>query len=175
MTMVLTMRSAKANETRNQLVTFWSGRSSQTARHTRTLPTMPATTKTITQMKDQLYTPLSDPSPSSSPLLLLLLTVWFFHSATFRSIALVVRSILYTARVFFFLSSRTDARPRRQPHRHLALLNRSSCHSEHDVVRSIWLFSLFVCVCKGDRWRALLSRCRLDDGLTGLSGHTAVL
>lgn len=54
MTMVLTMRSAKASETRNQLVTFWSGRSSQTAKHTRTLPTVPATTNTITQMNDQL-------------------------------------------------------------------------------------------------------------------------
>lgn len=54
MTMVLTIRSAKANETRNQLVTFCSGLSNQTAKQTRTLPNVPAITKTMTMIKDQL-------------------------------------------------------------------------------------------------------------------------
>ena len=57
MTMVDTMRSAKASDTRNQLVTFCSGRSSQTARQTSTLPTMPATTNTSTTINDQLKSP----------------------------------------------------------------------------------------------------------------------
>ena len=53
-TIVETMRSAKARETKNQLVTFCKGRSRQTAKQTRTFPRVPATTKTRTQINDQL-------------------------------------------------------------------------------------------------------------------------